>query len=455
MLYYWYMRRILSVFFLYMITVFVPVYGLEIVYPRSQNVTINSSTTFFIGNDDPQNSLKINDETVNLYRTGGFRHNVKLNYGKNIFIIGNNTEKKKYTVYRPKEQPKSDVKIKYYKKSKYGETGSSAILRKTPINRGLNRLQELPQGIILEITGEYKDFYNIRLGRDDSAWIAKNNISIVQNGNTLGKIESIEEINSADLKILKIKLNKKLPYYIWEQDGLELYLFNVENAPFYRFEKYIFQNRLFGYKSYYNDDNELVIEIKKFPHINKKKPLNNIKIMIDAGHGGTEIGTIGCLGTKEKDINLKLAQKLKSELEKLGAQVYMTREEDENVGLYERVTKTNENNADIFISIHNNAFSDSSAGKDISGTEIYYFYPQAKSLANSIMKGINEYAGTKNNGVKGESFAVIRNSQAVSILLEVAYMINPPEDEKLMDEQFQDNVIKGIIKGLEKYLNDK
>ena len=431
-------------------------FGFNIVYPGKEKVTINSPRTFFIGNENPEKFLYINNEKVELYRTGGFKHSVELDYGKNKFIIKNDAGKEvEYVIYRP-EQVNVPIVVKrnVFTPSIYGYTTDKTILRVSPVDRGLNRLQQLPSGILLEIIGEYGDFYDVRLGRDDNAWIAKNQIILSEENDLSGEIfdKIIEEKDNK--VILKVFTDRKLPYYISENEGLDLYLFNVKNAPFYRYEDSLPQNKLFGYTSYYTEDNVLVIEMKKPPVINKTKPLKNIKIVIDPGHGGKETGTIGCLGTKEKEINLLLAQKLKSRLNDEGANVYLTRDDDEYVDLYDRVDFANNLGADIFISIHNNALSDSLANKDISGTEVYYFYPQAKPLAKAIMNGINQFANTKNNGIKGESFAVIRNSNAVSVLLEVAYMINPEEDEKLSTPEFQDAVIEGIIKGLENYIND-
>ena len=108
----------------------------------------------------------------------------------------------------------------------------------------------------------------------------------------------------------------------------------------------------------------------------------------------------------------------------------------------------------LFLSIHSNATSDNFADREVSGSEVYYFYPQSKPLAKSILQGITETTGLKDNGVKGGSFAVIRNTNAVSVLIEVAYMITPEDNVKLRNPEFQDEVANGIFKGLENYIND-
>lgn len=75
--------------------------------------------------------------------------------------------------------------------------------------------------------------------------------------------------------------------------------------------------KLFGFNSYYKSDNELVIEVNNAPVIDKNCPLKDIKITLDAGHGGSEYGAISPLGNKEKDINLAIAKNYKPSFKKL------------------------------------------------------------------------------------------------------------------------------------------
>lgn len=91
--------------------------------------------------------------------------------------------------------------------------------------------------------------------------------------------------------------------------GFDFTLYNVSGYPENKYEFHI--NRVsapFGYKTYYKNSKELVIEIKRAPIVAKIQPLKDLKIVVDAGHGGDEFGAIGCLGDKEKDINLAIAQ---------------------------------------------------------------------------------------------------------------------------------------------------
>ena len=432
------------------------VFGAQIVYPKSQNVTIRADKTFFVGNERTGKILKINNETVKLHPSGGFKHVVRLNYGLNTFVVDNGAEKKIYKITRPKlpgNGVSSSVKqIIYDEPVVLSIKNDNTPLRSTPVDAGLNRLQHLPSGIEFIALGEERGFYRVKLGRDGFGFISKDNAVRINKEIVYANIQYGVHHNAKNEKSLELSIDKKVPYSVTDMNsGLDIAVYNVDNYIFEKYDEHI-DGKPFGYSSYYNADGVLIVTMKEFPKVNNKTPLKNIKITIDAGHGGSESGAIGCLGTKEKDLNLQIALNLKNKLEKLGAKVFMTRDDDSYLGLYERVDKSNFFDADIFLSIHNNSLPDSMADRDATGTETYYFYPQSKDLAKILAKSISEKTGFKNGGAKGQSFAVIRNTQSIAVLIEVGYMINPDDNSKLIDRNFQDKITDGIIDGLERYL---
>ena len=91
---------------------------------------------------------------------------------------------------------------------------------------------------------------------------------------------------------------------------------------------------------------------------------------------------------------------------------------------------------------------------DVSGVTVYYYYPQAKKLSQNLADSIANSANIQNNGTKAQSFAVIRNPEAISVLVEVAYLITPEDNANLINENFQNKVADAIMKGLENYIND-
>ena len=189
-----------------------------------------------------------------------------------------------------------------------------------------------------------------------------------------------------------------------------------------------------------------------------RKPFTNYIegkiIVIDPGHGGKECGSIGPTEIPEKDVNLKISKYLKDELIKAGAHVYMTRESDEYVDLYDRVEYAKKKNADVLISIHNNALSDGQNPYITHGTETYYFQPQAKILAQSVQKNLIAANGFNDLGVKYGSLVLTRPTDPVSILVEVGFMINPYEYEELLKPENQQKYAVGIKNGIVEYFKN-
>lgn len=429
----------------------------EIVYPKSNNVVINSAETFFIGNEKPDKALKINGENVSIHSSGGFWHVVKLDYGENKFVIDNGNDTQIYNITRNNTNStiKEESTYQSYEKPLIFETNADNVpLRSMPNDFGLNRLQHLQKHIQMKVVGEFGNYYKVQLSRDDFAWLSKDYANKLDtNDLNIQRIIALDYHEDSTKMIYEIKLSDKVPYTLSESDGLDLVVYNVKDYPYNKYEFHIANSRkLFGYKSYYTDDNRLIIEVKKFPDINKSTPLKGLKIAIDAGHGGTELGAIGCLNDNEKDVNLEISKILKEKLETNGANVIMTREDDSFVGLNDRVEIANKNNAQIFISIHNNALPDSAAHLKSTGSETYYFYSQSKELAKDVVESLAKETGFKNNGAKAQSFAVVRNTNCPAILVEVGYIINPEDNAKLIDKNYQNKIAEAILHGLENYL---
>lgn len=429
----------------------------EIVYPKSNNVVINSAETFFIGNEKPDKALKINGENVSIHSSGGFWHVVKLDYGENKFVIDNGNDTQIYNITRNNTNStiKEESTYQSYKKPLIIETNADNVpLRSMPNDFGLNRLQHLQKHIQMKVVGEFGNYYKVQLSRDDFAWLSKDYANKLDtNDLNIQRIIALDYHEDSTKRIYEIKLSDKVPYTLSESDGLDLVVYNVKDYPYNKYEFHIANSgKLFGYKSYYTDDNRLIIEVKKFPDINKSTPLKGLKIAIDAGHGGTELGAIGCLNDNEKDVNLEISKILKEKLETNGANVIMTREDDSFVGLNDRVEIADKNNAQIFISIHNNALPDSAAHLKSTGSETYYFYPQSKELAKDVVESLAKETGFKNNGAKAQSFAVVRNTNCPAILVEVGYIINPEDNAKLIDKNYQNKIAEAILHGLENYL---
>ena len=435
-------------------------FAFNIVYPSKNDVIINAKSTFFVGSSDKP--LKINGQDVPLHPTGAFAYVVNLNTGANTFVIQSGDERQVFVITRPQIKQnvsKTSVFTPYNEKKSFYVTTEDAPLRSTPVDGGINRIAHLQRNVELISDGEQSGFYRIVLGKNNFGWISKSNVKAFDNFSvTPAELFGYEYIDSKDFYTFIFHLDKKVPFEMVEGENFLMKFYNVKNQPD---ETYVMKvpvndvlsgRKLLGYSGEYQN-NDFILKIRKPIITHSWRPLHNIRIAIDAGHGGYENGATGCLGDKEKDINLSIAKYLEAELKKRGAKVIMTRNTDNYVGLKDRVEIANYGNAVVFISIHGNALPDGLDPNKNRGTSIYYYYNQAKPLADLIMDTVVSEIGVPNDKVRQGSLAVVRNTNALSLLIEVSYLINPEDNANLINPDFQKQYAKAIADSLEKYFS--
>lgn len=201
----------------------------------------------------------------------------------------------------------------------------------------------------------------------------------------------------------------------------------------------------------------LVIVYPSFAHA--------IKIVVDAGHGGSDPGAIGINGLYEKEATLDIALKLKSELLNRGYEVVLSREDDRYISLKDRVDYTNQQNADLFLSIHGNSYPSSQA----KGTLVLYYdnqYPQnsypaseqmtkltpiSKLFAQSVLDSFINKLHTENQDIVPSSVYVVRNGTIPSILIETAFLSNADDAALLADPETRTQMAKAIADGIEAF----
>lgn len=429
--------------------------AVEVVYPRAQNVTINSGSTFFVGNSDSE--FKINGQTVPRNNKGAFAYVVKLNVGENVFTLEDSVKKQIYKITRPAPKTYSGTPPKQIDFTDYKTVmtaGDTVPMRSTPVDAGINRLSVLPYGVMLTASGEKNGFYKIILDNQDAGWIAKHSVVDIKE-NPAANLKGYDYIDTDEFYTFVFHLDKKVPFVIEEGSTMVLKLYNVkDNSPYtmeFPYAEASGSKKLYGYSGEFIG-NDFIWKIRKPLKTDKKHPLKGVKIAVDAGHGGHECGAISCFGEKEKDINLLISKDLRTELKKRGADVYMTRTHDTYHGLKERVTSANEQNSVILISIHGNALPDNLDPNKNSGTSIFYYYDMAKPFADCILKEMTTQLGMNNDKVRQASLALVRNTNALSILIEVGYLINPDDSVLLRESDFQKAAAHAIADGIEKFL---
>ncbi|WP_181519550.1 cell wall-binding repeat-containing protein [Anoxybacillus ayderensis] len=176
-------------------------------------------------------------------------------------------------------------------------------------------------------------------------------------------------------------------------------------------------------------------------------PLAGIKIVVDPGHGKRDTGAIGN-GLLEKEVVLDIGNRLKTKLNRAGAIVIMTREDDSYPTLSERVETAHKNGADAFVSIHLNANEKSSPN----GTETYwnsrYASEESKRLAEEIQKRLVKSLGTKDRGIKQGNFYVIKYTKIPSVLVEVAFISNSEDAKKMATSTYREKAAQAIFEGI-------
>lgn len=175
-------------------------------------------------------------------------------------------------------------------------------------------------------------------------------------------------------------------------------------------------------------------------------------IVIDAGHGGSDSGAVGD-NSQEKVLALELAKQLKKKFESQGFKVYMTRETDKRVSLQERSIIANDLKATVFISLHMNSFTN----KDANGLEVLY-NPNGdlnnKDLALSTHKYLISSLKPKDRGiVERPNLYVLRTTEMPSILVELGFVSNLQEEQKLLDASYRDRAADAILKGVMEYID--
>ncbi|HUQ50346.1 MAG TPA: N-acetylmuramoyl-L-alanine amidase [Terriglobales bacterium] len=217
------------------------------------------------------------------------------------------------------------------------------------------------------------------------------------------------------------------------------------------------------------------------------------RIVVDAGHGGHDTGTIGPRGLQEKDLVLDVANRLGKMLEtKLGAEVIYTRGDDTFIPLETRIAIANQHQADLFISVHANSSRDASAR----GVETYYLnftsdaealevaarenavsqksvfelqdlvkkialkekIEESREFASNVQTALHAGLSTKSSnmrdrGVKKAPFVVLIGANMPSILAEISFVSNPADEKKLKTPEHRQKIADSLFKGISRYAN--
>jgi N-acetylmuramoyl-L-alanine amidase len=215
------------------------------------------------------------------------------------------------------------------------------------------------------------------------------------------------------------------------------------------------------------------------------------KIVLDPGHGGVNKGALGYDGAYEKDLVLAIARKVKAALEEAtNAEVLLTRDEDKDLGLQERVSFANESEADLFISLHcNSSYSiapsgvetyvlseqalqeesaklarqvvkprglyasaaDSAAAAVVKEMIQYSAHLDARAFAGLLQSLVSKKTSAVNRGVKGLPIVILRGAEMPGVVIELGFVSNPTEMQNLGKEYYQERIASAVVQAIVTY----
>lgn len=194
----------------------------------------------------------------------------------------------------------------------------------------------------------------------------------------------------------------------------------------------------------------LRLAIRRPPAIDPDEPLEGRRIAVDPGHPGA--GSYGPTGLYEGDANLAVARRLVDMLDDAGAEPILIRPDREAMGLYERTRRARERDAELFVSIHNNALPDGIPPRERAGTGTYYYHPHSAALARAVQDGMVRRMELPDLGVLWGDLAVAREPWMPSVLAEGAFMIIPSHEAALRTDEFRERYARGVLEGIEAFL---
>lgn len=181
-------------------------------------------------------------------------------------------------------------------------------------------------------------------------------------------------------------------------------------------------------------------------------------IVIDSGHGGDDPGKIGINQAKEKDVNLKIAKKVKKRLKKEGWKVVMTREEDVMLGdaqkgnrkihdMKARVELINKTMPAMAVSIHQNSYQEA----EIHGAQVFYYShsQDGKRMAETMQRALLMADEENTRQAKGnDTYYLLKRTEVPTIIVECGFLSNPQEAEKLTEDGYQKKLAQAITSGI-------
>jgi N-acetylmuramoyl-L-alanine amidase len=354
-------------------------------------------------------------------------------------------------------------------------TDSVQIVRHGPRKGYLATFQ--PEGVEALATGAVGDWYRLQLSQNQLGWAYRGSVEPLETGMrpAISHLRSVRADTDSEHIVFRFPLAGKHVFRVQEdaRDQLRLRLYGVysdtdwiryndpeeliDRAAWSQPEVGLYEftiktaEPIWGYDTYYKG-NTLCLQINRPPK--DVGSMDGLKIVVDPGHY-SDPGAIGPTGLTEAEANLAIALKLAEKLEDAGAIVTMTRTDNRtHVDLYERPAIAKRVDADLFVSVHNNALPDGVNPFANNGTSSFYYHLHSIDLARRVQYRLSDASGLADHGLYYGNLAVIRPTQYPAILVECAFMMIPRQEAALRTEDYQEQLAEGIKQGIEDFLEE-
>lgn len=331
----------------------------------------------------------------------------------------------------------------------------------------------LDTGVVLTVIDSAKDMYLVQLSKYHQSYIAKSEVrrdTLLQpKANYLSNAWSVR--GDSEYDYVNINLDEKLPYKSWmEIDPSKMIIDiygvqsntnwitqlrsakEVKNVNLVQIEDDVLRVTIslkhaqhWGYTISYKNKS-LSLRIRHQP---AKVNLRHLTIGVDAGHGGSNTGASG-LTTKtlEKNMTILFAQQLQKQLLRKGATVVMTRTGDTNIINTDRVLVLQKVMPDMLISLHLNSSSNTAAH----GVSTYYKHIGYRPLTVSILKQMLQLKLNEFGNIGSFNFMLNAPTDFPNALVEIAFLSNAADEQRIINRKFQKDVAKKITKGIKQFL---
>jgi N-acetylmuramoyl-L-alanine amidase len=331
-----------------------------------------------------------------------------------------------------------------------------------------------PNGTRAVVSGRFNDQVRLQLSRRTVAWVDGRDLQPLPPGTPPpgGITQAMRLRRDSGSVSLRVPLPGRIPFRV-DEDGhrLVLTLYGVAaNADWVQYgpedpliTRVAFEaaaedetrvlvdlsRPVWGYRTRWVGT-DLILEIRRPPVVNPRRPLEGVVVAVDPGH--PPAGATGPTGTYEGDAVLAVAREAVGLFERAGARVVLLRNDTLPFGLVERTRAAEEANAHLLISIHANALPDGVNPWANSGTSVYYFHPRAVDFARHVDRALVRHFGFRDLGIGRGDLALARPTWMPAILTEGLFMMVPDQEAVLISPAGQRRYAEGLVEGTVAFL---